>query len=456
MSSAQVLRDLQSHFTPSKLFAPLLESERHKRAHLDQALQQRRRRNPNDGQVKLGHGGTLDPLATGILIVGVGKGTRELPSFLGCKKTYETVVLFGKGTDTYDVAGKIVASAPYEHVTKELLEKKLSDFRGNIKQAPPIYSAIKVNGMKAYDYARSGKELPRELAPRDMEVTECKLLEWHEGGTHEYRWPAEEAPENEREAARKLVQDTKTLDEAIQDNSRKRKTSPLDEGMTESEAKRPKTECDLPAQSSTPNSTTPKDSTENVPADRKPTTTAQHIHAPPPSSTTPSPAPACTISLTVSSGFYVRSFAHDLGLACNSLGIMASLVRSRQGDFSLTPEADSASYGVLNYADLALGEEHWGPKVGAMLERWNSDHPPEPDDNKGKPRIDDRDRYSRPRDRDEQDRARRRGNPKGFSAKRGFGSRSGEHDQAHRRDRGHGHHGSERRWERRNTSSAEE
>ena len=95
---------------------------------------------------------------------------------------------------------------------KELVEEKLSSFTGKIKQAPPIYSAIKVNGMKAYDYARSGKELPRELAPREMEVIKCKMLKWHEGGTHEYRWPAQEAPEDEKEAARKLIQNTNIRD----------------------------------------------------------------------------------------------------------------------------------------------------------------------------------------------------------------------------------------------------
>jgi tRNA pseudouridine55 synthase len=391
-----------------------------------------------------------------VLIVGVGKGTRELSSFLGCTKTYDTVVLFGKSTDTYDVVGKVVASAPYEHMTKELVEEQLSKFRGKIKQAPPIYSAIKINGLKAYDYARSGKELPRKLAPRDMEVTECKMLEWREGGTHEYRWPAEEALEDEKEAARKLIPEANTLDDEIQNDSRKRRTSSVDEELTEPEAKRPKTQSGLPEKSSTPTSTAPKDPTEPVSSNSTSATAAEHVHVPPPSSTTPSPAPACTISLTVSSGFYVRSFAHDLGLACNSLGIMASLVRSRQGNFSLNPDADSAPYGVLSYADLGLGEDYWGPKVTAMLERWHADHPPESDDEKGRPRIDDRDRYPRNRVRDRWERGRQHDNPKGFSAKRGFDVGSSARDSGQRRDRGHGNHASERRRVRRNTSSGEE
>jgi tRNA pseudouridine55 synthase len=417
-----------------------------------------------------------------VLIVGVGKGTRELPRFLGCTKTYETVVLFGKSTDTYDVAGKVVASARYDHITKEMVEGNLAAFRGKIRQTPPIYSAIKVNGMKAYDYARSGKELPRELAPRDMEVAECKMLEWHEGGTHNYRWPAEEAPEEEKEFARRLTDNRGTPVEAAQDDIRKRKTSPVDEDIIEPDAKRPRTEPVDSNQNSISDNSAPEESGKGIaggsitPSSTNPkgafasssteTTTAQHIHAPPPSSTTPSPAPACSISLTVSSGFYVRSFAHELGLACKSLGIMASLIRSRQGDFSLNPSpsnisdsahlASAAPYGVLSYDDLALGEDHWGPKVTAMLERWNVDHPPESDDDKDKQKTDDRDRYPRPRDRDRRDRGQHYDNPKGFSAKRGFGKRSGEQDRTQRTDRGQGYYGRERRRDRRNTSSSEE
>jgi tRNA pseudouridine55 synthase len=268
------------------------------------------------------------------------------------------------------------------------------------------------------------------------------------------------------------MQDTK-IPEAVQDHSRKRKTRLVDEEKSEPEAKRPKTESDLPDRSSTSKKTAPENSTETVTADLVTAASSRHIHAPPLPSSTTSPAPACNISLTVSSGFYVRSFAHDLGLASHSLGIMASLVRSRQGDFSLdaspTPSTSSTSdsahpasataapYGVLSYTELALGEEHWGPIVTAMLERWNSDHPPESDYDRSKPRrIDDRDRYPRNRDGDGREGGRRHDNPKGFSAKRGFGSGPRGRDSGQRRDRVQDHHASERRWERRNTSSGEE
>ena len=124
---------------------------------------------------KLGHGGTLDPLASGVLIVGIGRGTKELNKYLACTKTYETVVLFGASTDTYDSTGTTTERADFSHVTQSLVRETLSKFRGTIMQAPPIYSALRINGIKACEYVRSGQELPRQLARREMQVEECIL-----------------------------------------------------------------------------------------------------------------------------------------------------------------------------------------------------------------------------------------------------------------------------------------
>ena len=329
----------------------------------------------NAKQVKLGHGGTLDPIATGVLIIGVGSGTKQLQSFLGCTKTYETAILFGRSSDTYDVVGKTVASAPYEHITRKLVEEKLGLFRGQVKQVPPIYSALKINGMKAYEYARSGQELPRELESRDMVVTECELTDWHDGGKHEYRWPTEEAPEEEKEVARMLLKTDQLLESQRSERraGEKRKTSvsestsAVDDGTP---SKRIKTAVvDHPDQLNVDN--TVLDSTESL--NLKPFTdaaaakAAEHTHAPTNTSSPPASAPAASVYLTVSSGFYVRSFANDLGIACGSLGMMASLIRSRQGDFTLSQ--------CLTYDDLAAGEDVWAPKVTRMLDRWNMLHP---------------------------------------------------------------------------------
>ncbi|KAK0129955.1 hypothetical protein ONS96_000496 [Cadophora gregata f. sp. sojae] len=202
ISSAQALRDLQHHFNPSELFAPWLEAERAARDR--EAHNQRKRRKDKRIQVKIGHGGTLDPLATGVLIAGVGKGTKSLQDFLLCTKAYETVVLFGTNTDTYDRVGKVLKRAPYEHITKDLVEEALEQFRGKFMQLPPLFSALKMNGKPLYEYAREGKEIPREIERREVEVLNLELVEWMEGGTHSHVAPTDEAGHAEINVANKL------------------------------------------------------------------------------------------------------------------------------------------------------------------------------------------------------------------------------------------------------------
>ena len=231
----------------------------------------------------MGHGGTLDPLAAGVLIVGIGRGTKHLQKYLACSKTYETVVLFGASTDTYDCTGFVDERGDHQHVTKEIVEDRLAQFRGKIEQAPPLYSALKIDGIKACEYARQGKELPRQLESREMEVEECTLLEWYSGGQHEFNF----------------------LD---------------DQSLSQ--------------------------------------------------------APAARIRLTVSSGFYVRSFAHDLGRACLSRSHLASLLRTRQATYTMDDTKASSNLDtVITYADLDAGEEVWGAKLKPQLEAWVAANP---------------------------------------------------------------------------------
>ena len=107
MSSAQVIRDCQEFFNPSSLFAPMIAQEKSLRERESKFQKNRRKHFKRQIRVKMGHGGTLDPLASGVLILGVGKGTKSLHDFLNCTKTYEAVVLFGASTDTYDRVGRI-------------------------------------------------------------------------------------------------------------------------------------------------------------------------------------------------------------------------------------------------------------------------------------------------------------------------------------------------------------
>ena len=122
---------------------------------------------------RIGHGGTLDPMATGVLPVFVGRATRGVEFFEHAVKTYETVLRLGLLTDSEDTSGTVLEERPVS-VTQEQIESVLENFRGEIMQVPPMYSALKVNGQKLYDLARKGKEVERQ--PRPITIHELELL----------------------------------------------------------------------------------------------------------------------------------------------------------------------------------------------------------------------------------------------------------------------------------------
>lgn len=122
---------------------------------------------------RIGHGGTLDPMATGVLPVFVGRATRGVEFFEHAEKTYETVLLLGRTTDTQDVTGATLAEKAV-HLSPADIDRVLPRFRGDILQVPPMYSALKVNGKKLYELARKGKEVERQ--PRPITVFELTNL----------------------------------------------------------------------------------------------------------------------------------------------------------------------------------------------------------------------------------------------------------------------------------------
>jgi len=346
-------------------------------------MSQARAKHIKNLKVKAGHGGTLDPLATGVMVVGVGKGTKCLQRFLECTKTYECVVLFGAATDSYDAVGKIVSKAPYAHVTRELVESKLDGFRGKIMQKPSIFSALKVDGKKMYEYAREGGDIP-EVAARPVEVREMELIEWLEPGTHEFTWPKEELDGTQMEGAEKLLgirkEDADVEARRNKHKNRKRSRSPEETSQTKkvkTEEERTSAEEDAKPTIDQEDHVTDAEShpreptTADEPAmsgglpaeDTQEITPAEPIE-PAKDNSEPAPQPpAARIRMTVTSGFYVRSLCHDLGLACDSLGLMSSLIRSRQGDYELGKN-------VLEWSDLEAGPETWEPKIRKELEEF--------------------------------------------------------------------------------------
>ncbi len=129
---------------------------------------------------KIGHAGTLDPLATGLLIIGTGKFTKKLNELQGLDKTYEGVIEIGKTTPSYDLETEFDSETQWNHITDKELEEARSQFLGEISQVPPAHSAVKVDGERAYKKARKNKAVklePRILTIRAFEIDYAHLPE---------------------------------------------------------------------------------------------------------------------------------------------------------------------------------------------------------------------------------------------------------------------------------------
>jgi len=127
---------------------------------------------------KVGHAGTLDPLASGLMIVCTGKGTKKIEGLMGVDKEYTGTFRLGATTPSYDLETEINAEFPIAHITPESIHKTASDFIGPQMQIPPIFSALKVDGKKLYDLARAGKEVkiePRPVEIKEFEITDIRL-----------------------------------------------------------------------------------------------------------------------------------------------------------------------------------------------------------------------------------------------------------------------------------------
>ena len=117
-------------------------------------------------KLKVGHAGTLDPLATGVLIICTGKSTKLIDELQAHTKEYVATIKLGATTPSFDMETAEDATYPTEHITREMVEDTLKTFLGEIQQIPPVYSAVKVNGKRAYDYARKGSTLMQSTPGR--------------------------------------------------------------------------------------------------------------------------------------------------------------------------------------------------------------------------------------------------------------------------------------------------
>jgi tRNA pseudouridine(55) synthase len=218
----------------------------------------------------------------------------------GRAQTYRTTGLLGTATTSYDSQDPILLRAPHTHVTPELLRSSIPRFTGPQQQLPPLYSAIKIDGKRLFEYAREGLQLPRPIPARSVEVKELALVGWHKAGEHQWREPEQECDETEKG----LV-------------GRVRQLAGLDPAPTEA-----------PPSGATTDETEPADA----------------------------PPAAFTLDMTVTSGTYVRSIVHDLGAAVGSAAHVVRLTRSRQGEFSIG-ELGAAGGAVLPTEDAQPAEK---------------------------------------------------------------------------------------------------
>jgi tRNA pseudouridine55 synthase len=231
------------------------------------------------GTPKIGQGGTLDPLADGVLVLGIGSGTKKLADFISCSKVYRTTALLGSSTLSYDSQDPVLQFRSSKHVTREALHDAVESFKGKQEQLPPLFSSVRIDGKRLFDYAREGVDLPRPVERRAIEVHDIALQDWTEAEQHAYKHPEKRCSAEEREIA-----------------MRARRLAGLEQGSP------------APDDAQAPDSTSEEEEKASA---------------------------AFTLDMTVSSGTYVRTIVHDLGAKVGSAAHVVRLTRLRQGQWVL-------------------------------------------------------------------------------------------------------------------------
>lgn len=273
-------------------------------------------------KIKIGHGGTLDPLASGVLVIGIGSGTKKLQYYLGeCNKSYETKALLGLSTTTGDSEGEILTKNDVSHITTDLVKQSVPKFIGDLKQTPPIFSALKMNGKPLYDYAREGKPLPAPIKTREVKVADIKI---HEDDllTEEHEFIALKLELDEDGNPKEhLLSKNPTLNDSPLYFSQQYLQKCEDQNLPK-EVGKPKLTEDLP---------------EKLPL----------IH----------------LTCDVSSGTYIRSLISDIGRSLQSSAYMVELTRVKQSDWEMNKN-------VFKLTDFTEKDERiWGVVLKEVLDK---------------------------------------------------------------------------------------
>ncbi|KAF8939201.1 hypothetical protein BGZ47_008269 [Haplosporangium gracile] len=282
------------------------------------------------GLVKIGHGGTLDPLARGIVVVGMGTGCKKLHNMSGSSKVYIAEARLGFSSTTLDSTGSLVDQQPTDHITKERLLDALQAFKGEISQTPPLYSALNMDGKRLYDYAREGIPLPREIPSRKVQIHGLDLLSYPDKSTLPDPCLQGFGFQLDAVSVKAFVSDSSVVNNSGNDND-KSTAGPNDvaEGIQEERKTfRPKKFAD-------PTLTDPT-----------------HVPIPPP--TIGDKNLYFHIRVHCSSGTYIRTLIADIATHLGTVGLMTDLLRVEQSGYRL---GEPATLEMRECEDLEKVEE---------------------------------------------------------------------------------------------------
>lgn len=290
----------------------------------NQTLGKQRIKKWKTNKLKMGHGGTLDPLASGVLVIGVGSGTKKLGDYTnGSVKRYECVGLLGGSTTTGDSEGELLLKTEVDHVTRELLDKCKERMVGTLDQTPPIFSALKMDGKRLYDYAREGLPLPRQIKSREVTIHDLEIKDDTLSKEHDYIFLKSEVDETGKTISEQLANNPTLNDHEV----------PF---SREWKAKNPDNK-ELPLKM-------------KIIEDKNAYEDESYR------------APLLHFTSTVSSGTYIRSLLSDIGRCVGSSSYMVKLIRSKQAEWELNKN-------VFEMEDFTnYGEEVWAPVLFKVLE----------------------------------------------------------------------------------------
>lgn len=326
VTSSKFIAEVQELFTKSDVFSTDLQNMKDimiKNLSTDKSWSKDRiHKKASKLKIKIGHGGTLDPLASGVLVIGIGSGTKKLQYYLGeCNKCYETKALLGLSTTTGDSEGEILTKNKVDHITPDLVQETVPKFIGDLKQTPPIFSALKMNGKPLYDYAREGKPLPAAIKTRDVKVFDIKL---HKDDlltkNHEFSTLQLELDENGNPKEHLLSKNPTLNDSPLYFSNQYLQTCE-EKGLPKVVGKPLLTE------------------------------------------TLPEKLPLLHLTCDVSSGTYIRSLISDIGRALQSSAYMVELTRVHQSDWKLGKN-------VFQLSDFTEKDERiWGVVLKEVLDK---------------------------------------------------------------------------------------